>query len=167
MVWLLGLAVPGQQRCPRTSTCWGSVSQCPGTPGWGITGTTALAFLKAGVFQNPLLWAEHRVWQSCVLQGTTSGGQKEAAMRMGGCLVKWSRLQAGLRPLFSLLCQQVKLRKIFSGKSKARFSAKERNSCWIPGTANVNGAPLVFIQLEGWFSLPSSWRTPISLIPPV
>lgn len=84
-----------------------------------------------------------------------------------------SGLQAGLSPfgLFHcFLCQGVKLRKIWPGKSKALHSTKEKNSCRIPGTANVNRAPLVFVQLKGWVSPPPGCRTLISLttvIPPV
>lgn len=87
--------------------------------------------------------------------------------------VEQSGLQAGLSPfgLFHcFLCQGVKLRKIWPGKSRALRSTKERNSCRIPGTANVNRAPLVLVQLKGWVSPPPGCGTLISLttvIPPV
>lgn len=83
-----------------------------------------------------------------------------------------SGLQAGLSPFGLFHCflyQGVKLRKIWPGKSKALHSMKERNSCRIPGTANVNRAPLAFVQLKGWASPPPGCRTLISLttvIPP-
>lgn len=89
---------------------------------------------------------------SLLLQGATSEDHREAAGRTGGHAVKWSGLQVGLSTSglsHYFLCQGVKLKKIWSGKSRALCSTKERNSCRVPGTANVNGAPLAFIQLKG------------------
>lgn len=105
-------------------------------------GSTALAFLKASCLPAPaLVSGAQGLAELCVSLPNINlhpalryhlrrpeGSSNEGGRTLGEMGWASSRAQV-LSSLHCFLCQGVKLRKIWSGKSEALFSAKERNSC--------------------------------------
>lgn len=130
--WAVGTKNPRQQYCPRTSGILPLPGEHLSVPEVEQRGEHNPGFLEG--LCPPSTFCEQNTGFSSptLLQGTIFGDQREAATRMGRCLVKHSGLQAGISPSYLLSTASsatgLNSRKYGLGRAKSCFLQRKETA---------------------------------------